>query len=822
MDFKRAQRNLELINNGNHDTIFEKDPNSLGEQESLTGTQVPDVNFSMSSSDVEPLSQISPTKEQTTLSRPSNDTSKLPELEGTSNLRPMIAFKGDIQAEHDNVFLSTQIQGRLDDAEQESEMESQMKSRLSQFKYTLENSQTTKMPAEKVRKPSHRKLGRKRKNVVKNITQHNISNLENGRIKNLLNQLSGKHKKVKDIIKAQYNEIEEKKHGRSKSEQLRYETYNSEEWREIKRLVIAQFPQSDRHEFQDMYQYLYGNQLEMGDLATQDLWAASSQVNLDSQTHKRSESQKLNILSLSQVMGDRSLTDIEKINSPENEPFVSPQSLLAKENKANSDNYHNSSQEKIEPTDLNDVSRFLENDSRGETSLSTAQQKNIGNKEHGVHELNRDTIDLTQGEGSSVDESVLSHQVTINSRRDLGVPKVEENHPPKHMDIQHISDIDISDTNVIAKMSDKLAVNDGGSTGRIVETQTKQMAIVFNDLKPKNISAEIRDCIKTEKDEYEMVDSDSSIIPDSADEHSTIIHLEESENNVFLSKNNIPLLQCKDQSDDGKSVTPYYTPGTSPQHNIIDLTQESFKAVGSLISPLKVEDKHHNSEVMGSVSHRTVSIQVPATRTGTLRSHTIEPTQEVSPIKYRISKDEYDNNIKKNIDKLPFIIERIEEDIDVISDSEEESTANNTILMEISERNVLQSLNLTEVRSISPPSERLSNPILSQSVQELRSSARTTGLKSCRSKKDIIESIEAASQVLTQEIGTQGSRDEIFNYLTDLIKKSPLLERIYTFQAIPFSELVSVLIQLDSFANRIDEQTIRDWADHNGISTRNN
>lgn len=120
-------------------------------------------------------------------------------------------------------------------------------------------------------------------------------------------------------------------------------------------------------------------------------------------------------------------------------------------------------------------------------------------------------------------------------------------------------------------------------------------------------------------------------------------------------------------------------------------------------------------------------------------------------------------------------------------------------------------------------------------MKELRQSLKTIGLKPMRTKLEIIESLQTASQILSANtIVTPGDSDEqrdwainfskleIFDHLTELIQSFPdFLERIYTFEPIPLNELIEKLFSVEPFISQIDEMTIREWADIQGICLRN-
>lgn len=281
---------------------------------------------------------------------------------------------------------------------------------------------------------------------------------------------------------------------------------------------------------------------------------------------------------------------------------------------------------------------------------------------------------------------------------------------------------------------------------------------------------------------------DASTIPDSTDENSTII----------------PLGDVLDRQTEAQS-TQFYTPSTSPPDGIIDLTQASFKVVRSLISPLKRAD--------------TALVQVPATRTSTISSHGKLPSSD-SYIKANLIR------LKLRKSQLPLHVNKSSEEFTI--HIHEPSESNPIILDTEAEDNDFQSFCLVDLELNNSPNKlakeisTITNSLESQSLQELRQSIKTIGLKPSRSKSKMLASLDAASQLLDNATNEEQKRQEIYDHLTSIAQSCPLLlEKIYTFQPISIDDLLSPLIDVNSFVDQIDESTIREWADIQGICLRN-
>ncbi|QLG74495.1 hypothetical protein HG535_0G03780 [Zygotorulaspora mrakii] len=201
------------------------------------------------------------------------------------------------------IFINTQVQGQLDDLEQENIM----KSKLRQFDYNLDSSQAKSIlkswPAVKSRTSTRTK--KRVQSGAKSVTQTNIEGHSKSEV--LLKKLSGKHSKIKDILKTpQLSKSVNNKRG--KKTPIKYDIYNAQEWNHIYQRLMETFPQTKYKEVGEVYHFLYGVEG-----TKQDLWTSSQLPPDDSYKDQcmsspsgspMKESQQATIMSLSQVMSD--------------------------------------------------------------------------------------------------------------------------------------------------------------------------------------------------------------------------------------------------------------------------------------------------------------------------------------------------------------------------------------------------------------------------------------------------------------------------------------------------------------------------------------
>lgn len=297
MDFQRARRNLQLFQESRVELQDCESTNHDGSSLDLgASTQVPDSLGIGSSS------------------------SPAPETE-------------------DLIFVNTQIQGKLDDIEQNNTL----RSRLKQFTYpqdpdtvcseskgeagrqesrgrsvaTISTHGEVKAGSRAKPRPKAKAVGKskaiastdakkKARKKAKSATQLNIDAHECSKTELLLKQLSGKHNKIKDILRLQQASA-----GKTtkKKQPVTYDIYNAQEWRHIYKRLMETFPQTEQKEVSEVYRFLYG------DASEEDLWTSSHQppesykkdsmsTPLASLASLPKESQQVTIMSLSQVMSD--------------------------------------------------------------------------------------------------------------------------------------------------------------------------------------------------------------------------------------------------------------------------------------------------------------------------------------------------------------------------------------------------------------------------------------------------------------------------------------------------------------------------------------
>ncbi|EJS42724.1 slx4p [Saccharomyces arboricola H-6] len=738
MEFQRAQRNLKLLQSEDSTNATNHMNGDSQRVSSVTiETQVPDVQFSLSSDDDSMNSQeknetiqITSEAKETTIRDAESSKYAIAINANSTNISPCNLQGPDTTEE--NIFINTQIQSRLDDAEEETNL----KSKLKQFKYASKSKNSYQTPYASVpakRRPAIRKAKPKLKskarserdpNIIKNITEFNISNYERLRTASLLKQLSGKHKKVLDIIKVQKDGCNSlsSKIKTCKGERATFDTYNEQEWKYISKLLLERFPHSETTDLNEVQKFLYGCEQSPGALddskvPEKTLWTASqlppelSDKTIQSEQEQGAQNTQSTVkyLSLSQVMDDKS----EIINDDEDVVI--------------SEEFSTSSQE------------------YGCKSVGPKTSKHVIDK----------NIELTVG--------THMHGFALTDYK-TDEPLIVEGHEDNDHD-------------------------------------------------------------------------DVSIVSDTTDETSTLFPLDPYRF-VFIEDNEKPAL-----TTDTIGSTQFFTPNTSPLDGIIDLTQESFKAVRSLISPLKMESNK------AAASQASNQVQVPATRTSTVIPHkdlisTLKTEEE------RIDEEKFIRVklLSETVNKLdPEIVKYNCYEFEANdSQAEEETDCDNRfciIDVELADSpktfvetpipNLATSNNVNNTATASPTTspEKFHETITSQSMKELRQSLKTVGLKPMKTKVEIIQSLQTASQILfvatpcdsDEHDGVIGfSKMEVFDHLTELIQYFPdLLERIYTFEPIPLNEVIEKLFSIEPFVLQIDEATIREWADIQGICLRN-
>lgn len=787
MDYRRAQRNLDLINeHADIDDQIQPDLDTIEnneDAEELIGTQVPLLKFSQSSKSsqegslkVNSSNFSSPVKmdklnEQNAadyIKRDNQDISENEEMPSDGKIDK--AETEDVNIENDgSIFISTQIQSRLDTFEHDLEA----KSKLQHFKYSLEPNlgiESVEKPISKpkrqrstsslTQKPSSKKNKVNRSEATKG--SQNSDKFYYSRAQNLLKQLSGKHRKVQDIIRVQRETETSLISNANKSKaSYSFDVYNAEEWKKISRL-LQNIPQSNTQDVREVYTYLYGND------DTEDMWNSSQrppkELNLQSlgsnletvgvvkSTQVNAEALKL--LSLSQVMDDTS----------EQEKSL----LITQEHIANDDASSN------------------------DDSLLMTQERIVTDSKIGEIELLEEKITqeqhITNPTVSTTDRNVMSNQCPSKEKRQTS---------PKHYTQL---ESDIMREHAIRRDSVLPQLHHPDKNGL-----DKDDSMIIDG---------------SPSDNTEISDNDM-IIPDSMDDLVIELPVNETIKSQVTFLDNIPLLEPVISRM--KSISPKRT---AEEDDIIDLTQESFKVVNKLISPVKSDKSTRREVVALSVENVAGSIEVPATRSSTVMVNNKNDSKQILDftINVKLSSSTCDKIINRQIpfeftDTSEYIATTSKDDM-VIKDSECDEPADiQPLVLEIKshENHLLENVSTRA----SSPNKKSSNIIMSQTAQELRQQLKDIGLKPSRIKSQMTESLEAASQILTQDSVSKESKIDIFNHLTRLVKQSPpLLEKIQTMQPILLETFLLELVELDPFVDRIDGSTIQSWADKNGISLK--
>lgn len=788
MDFRRAQRNLNLLLiDGNPDNLeFNENDNpdrfSSSPTKSFNDTQIPD--FDLSSSDTE-MKQPTTTFSQETVehkqgfqvitvnddigtninekNEPSNDISNINgSIESTKNKTSKNDSddNGTTATNNNNnksgIFLNTQIQSRLDEANEEMEIKSQ----LNQFKYTQLESHPMSIPPVLKRMNSNTNsqsgIGKKKRKTVSRVSRGT----------HLMELLSGKNKKVRDIIKNNNKNAksQSKESSSTKNKTIVYDTYNEKEWNILKRLLLEKFPENTNEDVDEMFKYVYGDsesQLEKNkEQNSVDIWSASQQSlfvspEISQKPHfptQENKDEKVKLLSLSQVMEDTSMIDIVQVNDNNDNIVVEEidESKLTHGNDAISERY----------SEIND-------EEKQKLVIDYDNIKEGGDYKDNIIQLGKENIKNILEEKKNSDEDVYNNK-----------------------EMQNIS--------VSEHMNDKDQV--------VIYDSMEEEEDILNKIHIEN-----EDMFKRQKT-YQNVSENSRLKP-------------------TVGLGSIPLL-------------PFDSISPEKGNSIINLTQESFKVTSELVSPIKPisSDSDNTNELL--VGNQ---IQVPATRTATFNS--IQEIKEdksdkhVPDIMLRISTPQLDDIIKtQDYFKIQKAI-HMNEMNDIVYDSYDEDNENK---MDIIKEDIIVTLvprskgGLSSTVIISPLKSTLNGHDItsqetykdiesevwdSQSVKDIRLNIRKIGLKTSRKKSEMIESLKLASQILqsqgVSEITpkSQTSKYDMFKYLTLLAKQFPstILEKFYTYQAIPIDEMIENFNLIDPFVDRIEEQTIKEWAEANGI-----
>ena len=825
MDPRRAQRNLNLINHeigdidlplqDAHEGNFGQKSSKVGNTKSLgvtpaIETQVPDAQFSISTNESSyNSSHPSENFSNTPFATHPREESKPKSRSQPNPIHPPLLDDNDNNNDDNSkIFISTQIQGRLESYEQESAL----KSSLQRFKYMLDKNPSTnktrpqeisgKKRARRAAAAAARKRAVKR---AKTITEYSIADYKQTRTQHLLEQLSGKHEKVKDIIQAQMKTLERRVSSAPSSMQNGtdsnkcYDVYNAEEWRKIRSLLIKKFPQSSPMEVKEVRRYLYGERADSDSLweSSQlpsaegaELLTQGSQVSVGACTDDNKETaRKPVMMSLSQVMEDHSIIMDEQngeavVNYPREDRADDVEIGRAKlaESEDPTVNFRTEVETMFAPDTL-ETQTYSDDDDNGNNG------KGYSNGHNGADILDLQVVCLLGDENETGE--VAGNPVVIDSHD-------EEDDDNKNEVSYHI------DNGTKAKINTDDNHNCKSSANEIIDLEA----------------------IKQEDD----------------DDYKILGKREASNQRGSLDKaGNLSSIPIRN----------------ADLNDIIDLSQGSFNVVNSLVSPIKtetsnltpsgrllsngkgfmsngslspknvtaklleeVEEKKENCNGGGDSNNYNESIDsvFPDTRT------TAHPSVEICVPRSSLERAVVEGNQTgcysngSGDETLIYAVKPVvggSDNEEVIPDSECDETA-------VGEYTKLKIVKV-ESRSttkIKPHSK--SSPVRSFNdfeLSELRKTMKILGLKPARSKSDMLASLESASQVLSQDTITSDSRLEIYGYISSLVEESPeLLEKIYTLQPILMNDLVAILSKRDPFMDCIDEPTIRDWADRQGVT----
>lgn len=737
-----------MIADGNPDNLafgdnFNDNPDKFSSSpiKSTQGTQVPHFDLS---SDTEPthseviqeVEAVIDKKDGSNTTDGSNEETNQNNIQTSGSILPTTqpSDKSIDNNEVIPIFLNTQIQSRLDDANEKTALKAQ----LNQFKYPQEETRSLSEPLllKRLNSTTNGQLSPRKK--------RRKANLKSSKATNLMEMLSGKHKKVKDILKSNRT-TKGKSNATKKVNKEVYDIYNEEEWNALKKLILEKFPENTKEDVQEMFHYVYGedDSNTSNDMTNPrvDMWSASQQQLVGSQKvsqdsfidNHETMSQKINFLSLSQVMEDTSVNHGDKVDLVDNEVEVKDKDKPVESDAAVNLNNSESSASDFKP---------------GDDVIIIKEDTNSGSKNKG-----------------SVESTILDEIIQENKECSIVYDSMDENDEPLY----------------ILHDNDKYGLK-------------RQLYFDNHDTKE-------------------------------------IVGIPKLKSGIDLG--HIPLI-------------PYNTTSPAKDETIIDLTQGSFKISNELVSPIKsvVSDLVKSKE-----SQKENEVQVPATRTGTFNrySETIETgsNRSASDVILPVKQEVID---KLNNPRNGFMIKSafIDDSADVVYDSyeddgekarnrkgwiiltqEDESCAKSALTNLHSESDASEdkSVKMTPKKV---PEDNESDIWLSQSAKDIRINIRQLGLKTARTKSEMVESLQFASQIAkSQDIGdtsgpNPGTKTNIFNHLTQLAKQLPsvVLEKFYTFQPIPVIELTEMFVEMDPFVNRIDEQTIKEWAEHNGISLR--
>ncbi|AEY98863.1 FAGR042Wp [Eremothecium gossypii FDAG1] len=207
----------------------------------------------------------------------------------------------------EQVFLSTQVQGRIDEFEATEGARRQFRQLVTGFTYAQEDGEANAGGRTAKRVPKVRRT-RRNNTKVRSLTEFNTENFERlrkeDRARSLLTMLSGKTQKVNNLLRGLQQERSRERafHGCS--------VYNEGEWREIVRLLHERLPKATRSDVACIKSYVYGDGLD------ETPWCASHARPPDcpAQSQERQGTcgpgdDELRIFTLSQLLEDQSASE---------------------------------------------------------------------------------------------------------------------------------------------------------------------------------------------------------------------------------------------------------------------------------------------------------------------------------------------------------------------------------------------------------------------------------------------------------------------------------------------------------------------------------
>ncbi|KAH3901985.1 uncharacterized protein SCODWIG_00244 [Saccharomycodes ludwigii] len=297
-------------------------------------------------------------------------------------------------------------------------------------------------------------------------------------------------------------------------------------------------------------------------------------------------------------------------------------------------------------------------------------------------------------------------------------------------------------------------------------------------------------------DSQESLSSDLSVIENStAEEEGSKIFFDEKGSNLDTLNTML--------NNDTQFYTPFETPFRSPSK--------------SAINSLKNDDDDKNSTYNG------IKIQVPATRTNTIGS-TLAPCD----LSFPITTDIIANDNRKDTENTSST-----SSISVIPDSQDDEQDDTTLF--IQEAEVFISPVKVENRNRNSPLKTNSDKITlfvadsntdsskkdstpPPKASELRIQLKEIGLKTRNSSTSIM--LESLELFRSQ---SYSSKNDIFDEITKILllksdnDEEDFLQKIYCFQPLSFNAFHTYLKLHNSIFQFVDESTIKEWADNQGI-----